>query len=229
MTRLSINGFGLTSRVIIKNSSRPDLDASGIRSIMSCITPLYPDNALINGASELEASNNSTLIVTESDLPLKHLIVNDGGIIILNNIFIGNNETIVTVGENSQMILTGENMNLSKVILAARSNFSFMHYGTQFRIDTKLLSADLVIPNIHQLVALCGFLSKQDFDTTRPKLPLSQTHSLRLYLQNKEAMDIIFEQNNIAQPYGLARYINTHLFEIYGISKIIINTPFVDF
>ena len=68
----------------------------------------------------------------------------------------------------------------------------------------------------HLLDRLCVFLSKQDFSE---KVPLEYSSALRLYRDNKEVINMIFENTHIEKPLGIDSYMGTHFFEIDGVCK----------
>lgn len=164
---------------------------------------------IVNGATEIEVINNATLNVTNTDLPLDRLVVNNGGTLTLNNSYaLANAQTTVYVGFNSAITLNGIEMNLGQVYLDYPANFNFMHNNVAFHIQTPNVphAMPMMIPDIHHLANLYEFLGQHDFNT---QLPLEHTHALKLYQEHQEIVDMMLGQNNIAVP-GLTHYINTH-------------------
>jgi hypothetical protein len=115
---------------------------------------------IVNGATEIEVINNATLNVTNSDLPLDRLVVNNGGTLTLNNSYaLANAQTTVYVGFNSAITLNGIEMNLGQVYLDYPANFNFMHNNVAFHIQTPNVphAMPMMIPDIHHLANLCEF------------------------------------------------------------------------
>lgn len=178
---------------------------------------------VLNGATEIEVINNATLNVTNSELPLDRLVVNNGGTLTFNNSYaLANAQTAITVGPNSTMTLNGIEMNLGQVDLDYPANFHFMHNNVVFHIQTPNVPhvAPMMIPDIHHLADLCEFLSQHDFNT---QLPLEHTHALKLYEENKYLLDQMLIQNNI-NVTSIEQYMNTHFFEINSINHSFIDS-----
>ena len=103
------------------------------------------------------------------------------------------------------------------------SELNFVHKESNIHLSTEEFSKTLIINNIHQLLNLCNFLSQEYFSKKNYKLPLNHSHALKIYIENKDNIEKIIKQNYKISSSFINDYIETHFFEINGISHNITN------
>jgi len=207
------NSGGLNEKLILSDCMHIEgsIDFNGINN-----TEI--DTIITENQPFIIASNNSTLIVKSSDLPIMCIHAITGADLTFHNNYTGKSNTWIKVDKNSKMTLTGADMDLTQVTLEPQSQLNFTHHGAKFHLSPQGISDNMIIKNIHELVDSCALLSNYNFDTEISQLPLNQTNALTVYSDNKEEANLIFAQNPIAKPAGLDRYIDTHLFETNAIN-----------